>query len=414
MMFENAVADDLNQVNLADPVIHVRTDMDRFWNRVRSEQPVYLHPATDAGPEFWVVSRYNDALAVYQDAETFSSGSGNNLPSLHKPGGDPAAGKMVAATDAPRHSAMRRMMLKALTPRVREFVVDRVQARADDLITTALERGSFDFAKDVADHIPIGTICDLLGFPPEDHATLLDLSREALTPEEEGQTAEDVWLVRNELLVHCAELAEDRREDPRDDLMSVLVNTPIDGEPLTEDEVLVNCYGLILAGDHTSRLAMVGAVLNFAQRPEQWQALRNGRVSEAAAVEEILRWTTPVMHIARVATDDVTLGGQEVRKGDLVTVWNSSANRDEAVFDDPEAFDLGRTPNKHLSFGYGPHFCFGSYLGRAEVAAVLNTLCRTVDSFELAGDPKRLYSSFLQGYSSLPISCAPSHARAAR
>ena len=221
------------------------------------------------------------------------------------------------------------MMLKALTPRVRKFVVDRVQKRADDLITDALRGGDLDVAKDVADHVPIGTICDLIGFSADDHAAQFDLSRDSLTPEREGQSQEDAWIVRNDLLACCAELADRRREEPQDDLMSVLVNTPVDGELLTEDDVLANCHGLILAGDHTSRVAMVGGVLSLAEHLHQWQSLRDGRISEATAVEKILRWTTPVMHVARTVGADVTVGGQQVREGDVVTIWNWSANHDE-------------------------------------------------------------------------------------
>ncbi|MER6968923.1 cytochrome P450, partial [Streptomyces halstedii] len=152
------------------------------------------------------------------------------------------------------------------------------------------------------------------------------------------------------------------------------------------------------------RLAMVGALLAFAQHPDQWRALKDGRISIASAVEEIVRWTTPAMHIGRTATADVTIGGRTIREGEHVILWITSANRDESVFPDPHRFDLARTPNKHLGFGFGPHFCFGSYLGRAEIAAVLKTLVNRVDRIELTGDPKALYSTFLRGYSSLPVS----------
>ncbi len=402
-----AFAGDLTSVNLTDPSTFLRPDMEDFWQRVRAEQPVYLHPATDHGPPFWVVSRHADVMAVLQDPERFSSRSGNMLSSLHKPGGDPAAGKNLALTDAPRHNAMRSILLKAFSPRTRTMVTDNLQQRVDHLLGGAIGTGTFDFAKEVADLVPMGTICDLLGFPSQDHKYVLELSREALSADEEGQSEEDFWLSRNELLVYCQEIIDARREDPQDDLISAMATCRINGEPMTDDEVVVNCYGFILAGDHTSRLAMVGALLAFSQHPEQWQALKQGRVPIAGAVEEILRWTTPSMHIGRTATTDVVLGGRTIREGDHVILWNTSANRDEAVFRDPRSFDLARTPNKHLAFGYGAHFCFGSYLGRAEITAVLKTLCAGVDRIDLMGDPKPLYSTFLRGYSSLPVSLTP-------
>ncbi|MFD7679289.1 MULTISPECIES: cytochrome P450 [unclassified Streptomyces] len=397
-------ADDLNRVDLTDPSTFLRTDMEDFWRRVRTEQPVYLHPATDRGSPFWVVSRHADVMAVLQDAERFSSQPGNMMSSLHKPGGDPAAGKILALTDAPRHNAMRTILLKAFSPRIRKGVTDKLQQRVDQILGHAVGTGTFDFAKEVAEVIPMGTICDLLGFPSTDHKYVLDLSREAVSADDEGQTEEDVWLSRNELLIYSQEIIETRREDPQDDLISAMATCRINGEPMTDDEVVVNCYGFILAGDHTSRLAMVGALLAFAQHPDQWRALKEGRISIASAVEEIVRWTTPAMHIGRTATADVTIGGQTIREGEHVILWITSANRDESVFPDPHRFDLARTPNKHLGFGFGPHFCFGSYLGRAEIAAVLKTLVSRVDRIELTGDPKALYSTFLRGYSSLPVS----------
>ncbi|MFF2098488.1 cytochrome P450 [Streptomyces sp. NPDC058202] len=397
-------ADDLNRVDLTDPSTFLRTDMEDFWRRVRTEQPVYLHPATDRGSPFWVVSRHADVMAVLQDAERFSSQPGNMMSSLHKPGGDPAAGKILALTDAPRHNAMRTILLKAFSPRIRKGVTDKLQQRVDQILGHGVGTGTFDFAKEVAEVIPMGTICDLLGFPSTDHKYVLDLSREAVSADDEGQTEEDVWLSRNELLIYSQEIIETRREDPQDDLISAMATCRINGEPMTDDEVVVNCYGFILAGDHTSRLAMVGALLAFAQHPDQWRALKEGRVSIASAVEEIVRWTTPAMHIGRTATADVTIGGRTIREGEHVILWVTSANRDESVFPDPHRFDLARTPNKHLGFGFGPHFCFGSYLGRAEIAAVLKTLVSRVDRIELTGDPKALYSTFLRGYSSLPVS----------
>ncbi|MFJ9136954.1 cytochrome P450 [Streptomyces sp. NPDC102256] len=396
--------DDLNRVDLTDPSTFLRTDMEDFWRRVRTEQPVYLHPATDRGSPFWVVSRHADVMAVLQDAERFSSQPGNMMSSLHKPGGDPAAGKILALTDAPRHNAMRTILLKAFSPRIRKGVTDKLQQRVDQILGHGVGTGTFDFAKEVAEVIPMGTICDLLGFPSTDHKYVLDLSREAVSADDEGQTEEDVWLSRNELLIYSQEIIETRREDPQDDLISAMATCRINGEPMTDDEVVVNCYGFILAGDHTSRLAMVGALLAFAQHPDQWRALKEGRVSIASAVEEIVRWTTPAMHIGRTATADVTIGGRTIREGEHVILWITSANRDESVFPDPHRFDLARTPNKHLGFGFGPHFCFGSYLGRAEIAAVLKTLVSRVDRIELTGDPKALYSTFLRGYSSLPVS----------
>ncbi|MFY1671398.1 cytochrome P450 [Plantactinospora sp. WMMB334] len=403
---------DLSAIDLADPETFVRSDTDEMWRRFRTEAPVHLHPETGHGPPFWVLSRHADVRAFYQDDERFSSHHGNMLTSLHKPHGDPAAGMMLALTDAPRHSAMRAILVKAFSPRSRELIVNRLQDRVDALLREAAERREVDFARDVAERVSMGTICDLIGIPAADHDMLLGLSREALSSDEADQTDEQAWAARNELLLYCQDVADERRRRPTDDLMGAMASCVVDGRPMTIDELVVNCYGLILAGDQTSRLAMVGGVLALTGHPEQWESLGSGRVRMATAVDEVLRWTTPVMHVGRIARTDVRVGGHTVRKGDIVTGWNTSANRDAEVFADPDTFDLGRAPNPHLSLGYGPHFCFGAYLGRAEVGAVLTTLRRTVDSVQSRGEPTPLYSTFLRGYGSLPVELIPKRGRA--
>jgi cytochrome P450 len=405
---------DLAAVDLTDPMTFAHLDMAEVWRRFRTEAPVHRHPETEHGRAFWVLSRYSDVRALYQDDERFSSHHGNMLASLHKPHGDPAAGMMLALTDAPRHHTMRSILLKAFSPRSRELVVNRLEARVAALLRDAMSKGTFDFARDVAERVSMGTICDLLGFPEADHDRLLDLSRQALSSDEAEQTDEQAWTARNELLLYCQDVAEERRRHPVDDLVSAMATCTIDGRPMTDEELVVNCYGFILAGDQTSRLAMVGGLLAFTRFPAQWEALRDGRVPVAAAVDEVLRWTTPVMHVGRTAVTDVEIDGHPIRKGDIVTGWNTSANADDEVFAEPGALDLGRAPNPHLTFGFGPHFCFGAYLGRAEVRAVLETLCRNVADIELRGAARPLYSTFLRGYGSLPVELVPKTEQAGR
>jgi cytochrome P450 len=390
------------RLNLADPATFAGPAVDEEWRWLRHHDPVHRHPATKFGPEFWVLTRHADVLAVFKDAATFRSGKGNMLTSLLA-GGDVAGGKLLAVTDAPRHSAIRAMLLQSFSPKALRSVVDNVRARAERLVTAAVEAGTCDFAEAVADRLPMGTICDLLGVPEADQAELLRLSKQALSSEGSEQSPRDVWIARNSILAYFADLAETRRADPRDDVVSALATAEIDGAPLTDEEVVLNCYGLILAGDETSRLAMIGSVLSFVRHPDQWRALREGRVELSTAVEELLRWHTPGIHLGRTAATDVVLGGRKIRAGDLVTVWNASANRDEEVFANPDVLDLGRTPNRHLTFGFGPHFCLGAYLGRAEVSAVLDVLRRTAGDIALLAEPKPLYSTFLRGYSSLSV-----------
>lgn len=402
-MRTSTIAVDLDLVDLSAPETFWRFDMDAVWRQLRTEHRVYRHPATASGREFWVLSRYDDVLQMYKDDATFVSTPGNMLESLHKVAGDPAAGQALVMTDGRAHTKLRTILMKAFTPRIREYVVGRLQTHVDRLVSRHVAAGVFDFAAEVADEIPLWVICDLLGFPEEDRPRLLELSRFALSAEDSDQTAEERWLIRNELLIYCSDMLEERRENPADDFLSAMIEARVDGQRLTDQEIALNSYGLLLAGDHTSRLAMIGALALFATDPDVWRRVRTGAAAPNTVVDEIIRWTSPVMHVARTAAADTDLGGQRIRAEDIVTAWNVSANHDGRAFPHPEVFDPARTPNRHLGFGQGRHYCFGTFLGKAEISALLDTLSRTVTEIEPAGEPSPLYSTFLRGYAHLPL-----------
>lgn len=399
----------IDDTDLTDPQTFLKSDPElvEMWRRFRSESPVHWQPTPGrAVPGFWSLSRYHDVMAVYRDNKRFTSERGNLLTTLLG-GGDSAAGRMLAVTDGRRHRDVRNVLLKAFAPRVLEPIVAGVRERTERLVRHAVEQGECDFAQDVAEHIPMATIADLLGVPASDRDYLLSLNKEALSAEEAGQSEEEALAARNELLLYFSDLAAERRSDPRDDVVSVLATSTIDGEPLTEQEIIFNCYSLILGGDETSRLSMICGMRDLIGHPEQWRRLKSGEVTVDSAVEEVLRWVSPAMHFGRRALEDIEIGGHSLRAGDVVILWNSSANYDEEVFAAPGTFDLGRTPNKHVSFGYGPHFCLGAYLGRVEIAAMLHALRTHVAEGVLTGPGKPIHSNFLHGYSSLPLSLRP-------
>ena len=203
--------------------------------------------------------------------------------------------------------------------------------------------------------------------------------------------------------MYFARLARIRRNEAQDDLITLLARGTVDGERLTDDEVVFNCYSLILGGDETTRLAMISGVRALMEHPDQWRALKDGSVSLESATEEILRWTSPAIHVGRTATQDSVLHGEQIRAGDVVTSWTLSANFDEAEFDRPLRFDLARTPNRHLAFAYGPHFCIGAHLARIEISALLAGLRQLVGGIDEAGPALPIYSTFLRGFSSLPV-----------
>ncbi|MFJ3279425.1 cytochrome P450 [Streptomyces halstedii] len=391
----------LCSLDLTDPATFIENDVHEFWRTVRAERPVYWHEPTARNPGFWVVSRYADIQSLFHDA-ALSSTRGNVLDVVLR-GDDSAGGSMLAVTDGPRHRQLRTLLFSAFTPRVLGEVVEKVRHRTAELISTMTGKDTFDFAAEVAEQIPMNTICDLLSIPHGDRADLLRWNKMALSSGHADSTELDAIGARNEIVLYFMELAQERRERPGDDVISMLATARLDDRPLTVEEIAVNCYSLIIGGDETSRVSAICAVLALIENPGQWHALRTGEVSLESAAEEIIRWSTPGIHLARTAVQDLELHGHTVRAGDIVTLWNISANNDETVFDQPRRFTLSRSPNKHLSFGHGPHYCLGAHLGRAELRALLHALVSDVGRMELRGTPRPIYSNFLTGYDSLPV-----------
>ncbi|WP_211244276.1 cytochrome P450 [Actinospica robiniae] len=396
----------VEEVDLTDPETFAGADLGDYWRRLRRENPVYWHPEAAGRPGFWVVSRYADAMTVYRDNQNYTSEKGNVLVTLLA-GEDSASGRMLAVTDGPRHRDVRNVLLKAFSPRAMAAVTERVRENTHRLVADAVRRGEGDFATEVSEFVPITTISDLLGVPECDREFLLSRTRSALSSDDADQPEEDAWTARSDILLYFADLMTQRRGKDSEDVISILTNALIDGKPLARDEIVLNCYSLILGGEETSRLTMNDAVYTLAHDQEQWENLREGRVGLDTACDEALRWATPTMHFGRTAVERVTLNGQEIQPGEVVTVWHTSANRDEAVFPEPDKFDLGRTPNKHLAFGYGPHFCLGAFLARTEVSALLAALRTFTTRFEVTGPVTHFHSNFLTGLSSLPVRFTP-------
>ncbi|WP_459649008.1 cytochrome P450 [Kitasatospora sp. Ki12] len=409
----------LDTVDLGDPGTFADhgPGLDGFWRTLRDTAPLHWNPPADGRRGFWVVSRHEDIMAVYRDDTHFTSERGNVLVTLLG-GGDAGAGRMLAVTDGPRHHELRKILQRVLSPRVLDETARAVRANTRQWIREAVESGGCDFADRIAGRIPMTTISKLLGLPERDRDLLLGLTKAALSADhEDGDGVDgagsdvdselDSEMARNEILMYFMDVVEERRESPGEDVISLLIDSSVDGVPLSDEDIVLNCYSLIIGGDETSRLTMIDCVRTLADRPEQWRRLKHGEVAVGTAVDEVLRWASPTMHFGRSVVRETELHGVRLRPGEVVTLWHASGNRDERVFARPGEFDLGRTPNKHLAFGYGPHFCVGSYLAKVEIAELLKALRDFTTGFERTGPARRIRSNFLTGFATMPLRFEP-------
>ncbi|MFI0716534.1 cytochrome P450 [Streptomyces inhibens] len=393
---------ELEQIDLASPILHAEYELDEVFRYLRADRPMYWQQPRGEQPGFWVISRYADVNEVYKDKAHFTTENGNALATLLT-GGDSASGAMLAVTDGVRHHQLRNLLSKGFSSQMLDLIANSLRETVDELLLAALDRGECDAAQDISANVPLGAICDLLDIPQSDRKHLLGLTAHAWSTDYADEPPEESWIAKNEILLYFSQLLKERRGGDRDDMVSLLANCRIDGDPLNAAEQMANCYGLMIGGDETGRHAITGTILALMENPDQWRALKNGDVELKTATEEALRWTVPSLHGGRKATGDVVINGQQIKAGDVVSVWISSANRDETVFDAPDEFKLARTPNKHFTFAYGSHYCLGHYLGRMEVYAVLDGLRRLVGDLEQIGEERWIYSSILHGMSSLPI-----------
>jgi cytochrome P450 len=311
---------------------------------------------------------------------------------------------MVVLLDPPKHQPMRRIAMGRFTPRAvrsKRADIERVAVDVLDEAAAGTTSGDFDFVQHVAAPFPLAVMAWSLGVPRADWHLLYRWTNEIngkddpeFRPpgEKPGQT---FMRARGELHAYFERLIEQRRDHPQsgDDLLNVLLEATLDREPLNATQLLEYCEVLVEAGNETTRNAISGAVLAFCEHPEAWQRLRRNPELLPDAVEEILRWVSPITHFARVATEDTEVHGVTVPAGEFVALYFASANRDEDVFDDPFAFRIDRRPNPHLAFGFGEHFCMGAHLARVELEVMLGQLLARYESFELSGRVERLRST---------------------
>ncbi len=394
-----------SDINLLDSTVFAERVPHEWFAFLRQNAPVWWQEEED-GPGFWAVTSLADATLVNRDYEHFSSA--RKATYLWEMSEDDLAQQQLVMLnmDPPLHTRYRRLVNKGFTPRMINELHERIHVATDNIIDQVIETGSADFVTDIAAELPLVVIAELLGVPNEDRHRMFDWSNRMIGSDDpEYQTAgEAAQMASMELYAYASELFGKKRIDPPDDLMSVLTQVEIEGEQLSSFELELFFLLLTVAGNETTRNLISGAMAAFFENPDQWELLRNDRSLLPDAVEEMLRYVTPVMNFRRQTTSAFELGGQQIEADTKVVFFHISANRDEKVFANPQKFDITRNPNPHMAFGGGgPHFCLGANLARMEIRVMFEHLLDRMPDMQLAGDVQRLQSAFISGVKHIPI-----------
>jgi methyl-branched lipid omega-hydroxylase len=411
---------DLDSLDLSDRDWWLRPPAERYaaFAALRRHRPFAFFaepeiPMLPTGPGYWAVTRYADVEAISSQPTVFCSGQGavsiQDIPAdLNE-----FYGSLISMDD-PRHAKIRRIVSKTFTPRMLERTVDSVRAVVDEVLararrTAAANDGRIDVVADLAAPIPLQVICDMMGIPEADrpmvlaHSTVILSGGDPELVEDQDDPMTAVLQAGIELAALMERLAAERLTDPREDLTTALVTTVVDGERLSHQEIASFFILLLVAGNETTRNAISQGVLALAEHPEQRARWMADPGLDRTAVEEVVRWASPVTWMRRTATRDGEVNGHRFSAGDKFLLFYAAANRDPAVFRDPEVFDLARDPNPHVGFGSrGPHFCLGAHLARREIAVTFRALFDQLPDLEVTGPPDRLRSSFVNGVKRLP------------
>ena len=398
----------LDDIDLLDADAFQRQDHHEMFKRLRAESPVHFQ-ADDLGG-FWNLTLHHDVREANRNNELFSSEIGGI--SIYDSGERAQQGEEMSTdqrglnmiyTDPPKHTRYRRLVNKGFTPRMVGLLEQFLEHRSTVIVDHVIDRGECDFVEDLAAELPLQAIAEIMGVPQEDRHLIFQWSNDMIgmdDPEYEGDPTEAAMA----LYAYSHELAAQRRVDPQDDIMTKLLDAEVEGDRLSELEIDVFMLLLSVAGSETTRNAITHGMHALLTHPEQFEALKADPGLLDTAIDEMIRWATPVHHFRRTATADTEIGGHHIAEGSRVVLWYASANRDDAVFDDPFSFDITRDPNDHIAFGGGgAHYCLGANLARAELRFMFQEILGRLGSMELAGEPARLRSNFINGIKHLPV-----------
>jgi cytochrome P450 family 142 subfamily A polypeptide 1 len=388
-----------DDIDLLDGSFYANDPHER-WMWMRANAPVYY----DAANGVWGITRYADVKAVSVDPATFSNAQGI------RPDNGPLP--MMIDMDDPDHRRRRQLVNKGFTPRRVRDSAERIALVCDSIIDSVCERGECDLVRDVAAPLPMIMIGDALGVAPEDRADLLRWSDDMVSSLSGASSSEEAMMrAANAFLeyeAYSTRVIGQRRERPgTPDLMGVLVEAEVDGDRLDDAELVYESLLILVGGDETTRHVISGGMAALIADPAQCDRLRRDQAVWPTAVEEMLRWVSPIRNMARVVTHDVTFEGQPLRAGQKLLLLYPSANRDEAVFDDPFRFDIARQPNDHVAFGFGTHFCLGASLARLEISTMVERLLTRLPDLALTAEPPMRPANFISGFESMPVTFTP-------
>ncbi|MCW2668166.1 MAG: cytochrome [Frankiales bacterium] len=377
-----------------------------FWGRDPHDELTWCRESDPVhwDGRVWGISKHADVRAISTQPELFSSAQGI------RPDQGPVA--MMIDLDDPQHLMRRKLVATGFTPRRVVEQEARVLELTDAILDRVCEKGECDLVRDVAAWLPVEVIGHALGFDPADFGTLLDWSDtllSALVGVQDEETIVRLMAAFEGYAAYVTGAVEERRATPTDDLISILVHAEVDGHKLTDEDLIHESLLILIGGDETSRHVMSGGIYQLLKDRDQWDRLRADRALLPSAVEEMLRWVSPIKNMARSATRDLEYGGKQIEQGQKLLLLYPSANRDEEVFDDPFRFDITRTPNEHVAFGFGTHFCLGNALARVEVRTMVDRVLERLPDLELVepDEPAFRPANFVSGYESLPVRFTP-------
>jgi len=397
----SALIDDLN---LLDGSWYAE-DPHAIFDEMRRSAPVHYDPVGAV----WGIFKHADVLAVEKDAKTFSSHRAPRPHGQHLP--------TMISMDDPEHQRRRSLVNRGFTPKRVAAHQPMMRQLCRQIINGVCEQGSCDFVWDIAARLPLYVIAELMGYEPDLYDDLLRWSEEIMgptsaemvTPEQIAKVLQSTNRAIEEFNEAQLGIIANRRQHPRDDVITTLCQAEIDGERLDDESIVQEMLLILIGGDETTRHVLSGGMLELIKHADQREALRSGAADMAVAAEEMIRWNSPVQNMGRTATRDLTLRGQRINEGDQLMLFYPSANRDEELFEHPHEFDIGRNPNPHVAFGIGTHFCLGASLARLEVRMMMTEALRRLPGLELAAEaplPRRA-SNFVSGLESMPVTFTP-------